>query len=173
AAAHHVPLQDMIQELEIAAQKESTGRVEETLSEKSMTRLYKLFILAGLGFTLTFGTLWGVIKLSEIAIYHSFSAPSYSGTQAHGHAQVFGWVGLFIMGVAYYAVTKFKNVPLKHFKLAYGSFYLMVVGRLLRSIAQPLADQLFWGWVNVMSGVMELVSALLFTGIMTRTFRLS
>ncbi len=173
AAAHHVPLQEMMQELEVAAQKESSSRVEETLAEKSMTRLFKLFILAGLGFTLTFGTLWGVIKLSEIAIYHSFSAPSYSGTQAHGHAQVFGWVGLFIMGVAYYAVTKFKNVPLKHFKLAYGSFYLMVIGILLRSIAQPLADQTFWGLLNILSGILELMSAFIFFGLMFRTFRLS
>src|SRR5512139_2507446 len=33
--------------------------------------------------------------------------------QAHGHLQVMGWLGLFLVGVAFQVVPRFKQVPLR------------------------------------------------------------
>jgi uncharacterized protein involved in response to NO len=129
-------------------------------------RLLKKFVLTSVAVTLTFGTAWGVSILTEAAVAHSFKAPSYAQTQAHGHAQVFGWIGLLIMGVAYYMLPKLKRVVLPRPGLAEVSFWLMAVGIIARAVSQPLAMTESWRTLNVVSGVLELAAVGLFAVVM-------
>ena len=175
ATAHNVNLEELIRDLENAAsgiqvqiEKESAV-TQGAIDEARLNKLYKLFVKAALIFTLTGGTLWGVISLTWIALTGSYSAPYYALTQAHAHMQTFGWVGLFIMGVAYYVIPKFKASSLRNSAVAYLSFILMTTGIVLRGIAQPLAHISVFGYLNVFSGAIEVVAVGCFGYLLVRT----
>ncbi len=175
ASAHNVNLDVLIHDLEEAASAapgqavKPSSLTQEEVDEARLNKLYKLFIKAALVFTLTGGTLWGVIALTWIAVTASYSAPYYALTQAHGHMQTLGWVGLFIMGVAYYVIPKFKMSKLRDTALAYLSFILMTTGITMRGIAQPLAYIKAFSYLNVLSGALELIAVGCFGYLMIRT----
>ncbi len=175
ATAHNVNLEELIRDLENAASGIQVRREKESvvtqgaIDEARLNKLYKLFVKAALVFTLTGGALWGVISLTWIAIAGSYQAPYYPSIQAHAHVQTLGWVGLFIMGVAYYIIPKFKMSLLKDTALAYLSFILMTGGIVLRGIAQPLAYIRIFGYLNVLSGAMELLAVGCFAYLLVRT----
>jgi uncharacterized protein involved in response to NO len=57
------------------------------------------FIITGLLFMLFPGTFLGVWNLLQISGRESVNSISPAWVQAHGHAQVFGWVGSFQNGI--------------------------------------------------------------------------
>jgi heme/copper-type cytochrome/quinol oxidase subunit 1 len=182
AKAHNVNLGDLIRDLEKAAEESNVTssqpidlkqETEEELDEKRLNKLYKLFIKAALVFTLTGGTLFGVIALTWIAVTGSYKAPFYALTQAHGHMQTFGWVILFIMGVGYYVIPKFKMSRLRHTSLAYLSFVLMVSGIIIRGVFQPLVSNNIFGYLVALSGHIELIATLIFTYLIFQTIKTS
>ena len=59
-------------------------------------RLLALYIATGLSFMLLPGTFLGVWNLLQVSARQSVGLVSASWLQAHGHAQIFGWVGLFV-----------------------------------------------------------------------------
>lgn len=65
------------------------------------TGVHRPFFRAGIAVLLTAGAVWGAVLLLRIATAGSFTAISIHDINAHGHAQIFGWVGLFVMGFAY------------------------------------------------------------------------
>ena len=67
----------------------------------TQTNLYRGFFTAGITVALTVGASWGVWLLWQIGFARRFTGVSIHQVNAHGHAQVFGWVGLFVMGFAY------------------------------------------------------------------------
>ena len=56
------------------------------------------------------GTFLGVWNLVSISGRHSLAGLSPSWLQAHGHAQIFGWIGTFIIGIGYYSLSKMGRV---------------------------------------------------------------
>jgi hypothetical protein len=52
------------------------------------------------------GTFLGVWNLLQISGRESVASISPAWLQAHGHAQVFGWVGSFILGIGFYSISK-------------------------------------------------------------------
>ncbi len=52
------------------------------------------------------GTFVGVWNLIGISRRQALNALSPAWLQAHGQAQIFGWVGSFILGIAVYSLTK-------------------------------------------------------------------
>src|SRR6516164_388628 len=71
-----------------------------------LERVLKAFIATGLLFMLLPGTFLGVWNLISISSEHSLSSLSAAWIQAHGHAQIFGWIGTFIIGIGYYSLSK-------------------------------------------------------------------
>ena len=61
---------------------------------------YEKFVKTAIILTLTVGVTFGAVVLSYIAIKQNFNSIYYALIQAHGHAQIYGWVGLCIMGFA-------------------------------------------------------------------------
>jgi hypothetical protein len=98
----------------------------------------------------------------KIALHQSFEAPNYAGTQAHGHAQIYGWVGMFIMGVAYFSMPKFMNARLGTVVPAWTAFGLMLTGIVLRAVAQPFAVHPAFGALVLASAVLELAAVMIF-----------
>src|SRR5579859_5595696 len=73
--------------------------------EESAQRLMMAYAITGLFFMLLPGTFLGVWNLISISGGRG-SAISTSWIQAHGHAQIFGWVGTFILGIGFYSIPK-------------------------------------------------------------------
>ena len=77
--------------------------------ERRIARLLGAFISAGLVFVTLPGTLAGVWNLLAISAAHQAGRARGAWVQAHGHAQLFGWVGSFMIGICLYAVPKFRG----------------------------------------------------------------
>ncbi len=136
--------------------------------------IYRPFFKAGIASVLTLGAAWGAALLLRIAVLGSFTAVGLHEVNAHGHAQIFGWVGLFVMGFAYQMFPRFKQVSLYRPGLAWASLGLMVTGVVLRSALQPLVPYLDWTVGPAAFGsVLEIAAIGLFVYVMYRTFRKS
>jgi hypothetical protein len=173
ARAHDVPLVRLLAEIgEAVPGARPSG--EHAPVRWSADGIYRPFFLTGIAVVLTLGASWGAYLLARIAVAGSFTGAGLHAINAHGHAQVFGWVGLFVMGFAYQAFPRFKHTELRHPRLAWLSFALMLTGVLLRSTLEPLAD----GWgaaaaAAVAGSGLEAVAVGLFVGVLAATWRAS
>lgn len=87
--------------------KAKTAAIRER--ETELSRIVMLFIGTGLAFMLLPGTFLGVWNLISISSRHAADSISASWIQAHGHAQVFGWIGTFILGIGFYSIPRVRN----------------------------------------------------------------
>jgi hypothetical protein len=88
--------------------------------------------------------------------------------QAHAHFQLFGWVGLFIMGVAYHVIPRFKAAQLYSKSLADLSFWLVLSGVLLRGTA-AVAGEGPAPYLLGLSGLLEFLGVGLFIYVILKT----
>lgn len=159
AAAHHVPVKQLVTELNAALRgewKDDSRPQKKSDNSADAETLYKRFVAGALLVALTMGMTLGVINITRIALGQSYYSIGGAIKQAHGHAQLFGWVALMIMGVAFHAVPRFKMTTLPSVAAAKAAFGMMLGGVLLRSVAQPLADHIIAAVALVMSGLLEL-----------------
>src|SRR6516225_717055 len=77
--------------------------------EEALSRLLMGFVTTGLFFMVFPGTFLGVWNLLQISGRESVSSISPAWLQAHGHAQVFGRVGSFILGIGFYSIPKLRG----------------------------------------------------------------
>ena len=96
------------------------------------------FFKSSIALVLTLGAVWGAWLLLRIGFNGSFTAVGLHEVNAHGHAQIFGWVGLFVMGFAYQKFPHFWQTRLAWPRLAKATLGLMVAGILLRGVCEPL-----------------------------------
>ncbi len=89
--------------------------------------------------------------------------------QAHGHLQVAGWVGLFIIGMVLRLAPRFAGRPLRFAALTPVILALMLFALLGRALAQPWLDQPGLYAVLVAAAVAELVAALFFAAAVVAT----
>ena len=73
------------------------------LRERRKSLMLRLWIATGICFMALPGTLLGFSNLMAIASHHGLSGLPAAWIQGHGHAQVFGWVGSFILGIGFYS----------------------------------------------------------------------
>jgi uncharacterized protein involved in response to NO len=78
--------------------------------ETTLSRLLTLYICTGLAFMLLPGTFLGVWNLITISTHRSTQTVSAAWIQAHGHAQIFGWIGTFILGIGFYSIPKLRRL---------------------------------------------------------------
>src|ERR1017187_9513669 len=166
AAAHRVPLPELVDELNRALRgewkDERSAQKTQGAAEAASETLYKRFVFGAMFVALTAGFGLGLVNLTRIVLAQSFYEISGVLKQIHGHAQVFGWVGLFIMGVAFHAVPRMKMQPLRHVRAIKRCFEFMLVGVLLRVLAQPLARHSVGAAALLISGILELAAVGLF-----------
>lgn len=74
--------------------------------ESALSRVLMAYISSGLVFMLLPGTFLGVWNLLQITGSQSAGSVSPAWLQAHGHAQVFGWIGSFILGIGFHSIPK-------------------------------------------------------------------
>ena len=172
AKAHDVPIERLLEELR-AGLEQPAAVAEANVIHKADT-IYRPFFRSGIAVVLTLGAAWGAYLLWRIGMEGSFTAAGIPEINAHGHAQIFGWVGLFVMGFAYQAFPRFKHADLAHPGLAFTSLWLMLVGLAARSIGQPLADVLAGAWLAAVGGsILEILAIVLFAWVIGVTWRRS
>jgi hypothetical protein len=100
--------------------------------------LHQPFFLTALALLLTLGATWGATLLWRIGLGHSFTAAGIHEINAHGQAQIYGWVGLFIMGFAYTVFPRMWRSPAPSRTLAMFALGANVSGVLLNAIGMRL-----------------------------------
>ena len=128
--------------------------------EASLSRLLMAYISSGLVFMLLPGTFLGVWNLLQISGRESAGSISPAWLQAHGHAQVFGWIGSFILGIGFYSIPKLRGATKPAFGAAWACWVMWTVGVAVRWAANVYAWQ--WRLLLPLSGVLELAAFLIF-----------
>lgn len=128
--------------------------------EIALSRLVMLFITTGLAFMLLPGTFLGVWNLLSISSKHSATSITPAWIQAHGHAQVFGWIGSFILGIGFYSIPRMRNAQpfaLRPAWVCWGLWTLGVTARWASAVYE-------WHWRTILpiSAVLELLAFLIF-----------
>jgi hypothetical protein len=128
--------------------------------EASLSRLLIAYVTTGLVFMLLPGTFLGVWNLIQISGRRSVASISPAWLQAHGHAQVFGWIGSFILGIGFYSVPKLRGRAKAAFAAAWACWWMWTLGVALRWFANVYA----WHWrvLLPLSAVLELATFALF-----------
>jgi uncharacterized protein involved in response to NO len=128
--------------------------------EKALSRLLMAFVTTGLIFMVFPGTFLGVWNLLQISGRESVASVSQAWLQAHGHAQVFGWVGSFILGIGFYSIPKLRGTAKSSFSAAWVCWAMWTFGVALRWIANVYA----WEWRLMLpaSAILELAAFLIF-----------
>ena len=133
---------------------------------------YRHFLIVSLLFSLTFGALLGAATLAALtAPWIGVAAlPGFAARVAHGHAQVFGFAALFVMGVAYHALPRIKATPLAHPRLAAASFWPQTLG-VLAIAAGAFADAPLGGWLRTIGALGLVLGAAAFARVVDATLR--
>lgn len=133
--------------------------------------VYRPFFISAIVITLTLGAGWGAALLWKLGAAASFTGLSIHSINAHGEAQLFGWVGLFIMGFAYQAFPRMWQTKLVAPRLALLALGCMLSGLTMRTIGMTAAGQ----WppallVALIGGGLQLTGIVLFLLQMAGTF---
>jgi len=128
--------------------------------ERGAQRLVTAFILTGLAFMLLPGTFLGVWNLISISESRSVTTLSPAWIQAHGHAQIFGWIGTFILGIGLYSLQKMQNSAAFRLSRGWLCWAFWTSGVLLRWATNIYA----WNWRRLLpiSALLELTAFVLF-----------
>lgn len=128
--------------------------------EVGLARLLVVYISTGLAFMLLPGTFLGVWNLLSISSKQASAAVSPAWLQAHGHAQVFGWIGSFILGIGFYSIPKLLRAHGFALWRGWICWALWTAGVALRWVANVYA----WHWRATLpvSAVLELCAFGLF-----------
>ena len=127
--------------------------------ERSAQRLTMAYVIAGLFFMLLPGTFLGVWNLISISGHHG-AATSAALIQAHGHAQIFGWIGTFIMGIGFYSIPKMAGRSSYSGARGWIAWALWIAGVQLRWVAGVYQWQ--WRVALPVSAALELAAFIIF-----------
>ena len=127
--------------------------------ELSAQRLMLVYAVTGLFFMLLPGTFLGVWNLISISGHHGVEI-SAAWIQAHGHAQIFGWIGTFIMGIGFYSIPKMTARSPFAAARRWTAWLLWTSGALLRWATGVY--QWHWRVVLPLSAALELTAFLIF-----------
>jgi hypothetical protein len=128
--------------------------------------VHRPFLAAALAVTLSLGSGWGALLLFQIAGADDFTAVPPGHVVAHGAAQLWGFVALFVVGVAlrYLPMVTAGPRPGRTFR------YLLLAA-LLTGVVGGFAWSLLAGpaaWLGPLSGAALVAGAALFLGFLVR-----
>ena len=135
--------------------------------------LHHQYFLAAIATVVTVGAGWGVWLLFQVGMAGRFTGVSLQDINAHGQAQIDGWVGLFIMG---FALQMFP--PVWHARLAgrrwrFVPLGTMLAGVVIRSVAMSIPLGAAAPPLALVGSGLQIVATALFAGMLVLTFRRS
>ena len=125
--------------------------------ERRKSLMLRAWILTGLFFMALPGTLLGFSNLMAISAHHGLGTLPAAWMEGHGHAQVFGWIGSFILGIGFYSQPAHGRSVVR---LPLSSFVLWESGVAMRWFANIYG----WHWRALfpVSAGFELIAVILF-----------
>jgi len=134
--------------------------------ETTLARLLMLYISTGLIFMLLPGTFLGVWNLLAISSSRAANSVLPAWIQAHGHAQIFGWIGTFILGIGFYSLPKLRRVHTFALSVEWVTWGLWTAGVTLRWLTNIY--QWHWRVLLPLSAALELAAFLIFFATISR-----
>lgn len=109
----------------------------------------------------------GFVLATVLTLTRAFRAPGgvwwVAVAQAHGHLQLYGWAGLFVLGVAFHFLPRLRGAGLAFPAAIPWLLAVLVAGIILRGASQPLltaSGQGVWAVGLVSSGLLEAIALL-------------
>jgi len=125
--------------------------------ERQKSLMLRAWIASGLFFMALPGTLLGFSNLMAISAHHGLGALPAAWIEGHGHAQMFGWIGSFILGIGFYSQPAHGRSVLR---VPLSCYLLWTSGVAMRWFANIYG----WHWriLLPLSAGFELVAVMLF-----------
>jgi hypothetical protein len=139
--------------------RENPLRGNDPLPERQAARFLAAFIVTGLVFVLLPGTLLGVWNLLMISGERTGTGASSAWIQAHGQAQLLGWVGTFILGISLYVLPKIMGRTIARLDLVWVDWALWTAGVAWRWWIGVRGN--YWRFGLIASAAMELAAFML------------
>ncbi len=142
----------------LLAELAQAAGVEIDRQGKQAQAVHRPFLVSALAVTLSLGAGWGAWLLGEIGRTGQFAAAPAGHVVAHGAAQLWGFISLFVVGVALRYLPLSTGGPRPHpllCRLLLSAFLTGVVGGFLWSLWPEQA-----GWLGPISGVALVIAAL-------------
>jgi uncharacterized protein involved in response to NO len=125
--------------------------------ERQKSLMLRAWIASGLFFMALPGTLLGFSNLMAISVQHGLGTLPAAWMEGHGHAQMFGWIGSFILGIGFYSQPAHGRAATR---LPLFCYILWTSGVALRWFANIYGWH--WRtWIPVSAGF-ELIAVMLF-----------
>lgn len=135
-------------------------------TEVALQRMVATYVVTGLLFLVLPGTFLGVWNLVSISGRHSLAGLSQAWLQAHGHAQIFGWLGTFIIGIGYYSLSKMGGRKPAAVSRRWLSWALWTAGVGLRWAAN--ITEWHWRVLLPVSAALQLIAFVIFCATVLR-----
>lgn len=134
-------------------QDESTLHIQ--IEQRARRTALRVWILGGLFFMALPGTLLGFSNLLAVSSAHGHAFIPSAWMEGHGHAQVFGWIGSFILGIGFYSQPHSASIRRSQ---CTGILWLAAVG--MRWLASVYG--IAWRFLLPLSALLELIVLLVF-----------
>jgi len=173
ARMHNISPIQLIDDLQKLINGEVDTTTEVAITKPQTEHVYEIFVKTAIIIVLSTGCLYGASLLAYTAFRNSLSSVAWILTETHGDTQVYGWVGLFIMGISYFALPKFWNSMLYSSPLAYKSFFLMVAGIFLSFVFKTISyySGFFFLKIPALIGcIFQVASIAIFMYVICRTY---
>jgi NnrS protein len=128
--------------------------------------VHRPFIASALAITLSLGAGWGTLLLFEIGWHGHFGAASAGHVVAHGAAQLWGFIGLFVVGIALRYLPMGSGGPragIAFSRLLLAALLAGVIGGFVWALVPGDAS-----WLGSVSGAALVLAAVLFLGFLLR-----
>src|SRR4051794_30971903 len=99
-----------------------------------MAPMLKTALLLGIGGGFLLATILTITRILLVQLGAWWAALA----QAHGHLQLYGWAGLFVLGVALHFLPRLRGTPLVAARLIPWILVSISVSMILRALCQPL-----------------------------------
>lgn len=136
--------------------------------------LARVFIRTALLVFLCYGALTGIAAFLSLTAPWAALPPVIAWpalVQSHAHAQVFGFVVMFILGISYHVMPRFMGVPLRNVGAAWASYGLLLAGVILRSLYQPFAQSPAAAVTAFLGSMLEVAAVIAFLSVVRSTLR--
>jgi len=135
--------------------------------------LHHQYFVAAIATVVTVGAGWGVWLLWQVGAAGRFTGVSLQDVNAHGQAQIDGWVGLFIMGFALQMFPPVWHAPLAGRRWRLVPLATMLAGVVLRSVAMSAPLGASGPALALLGSGFQILATALFAGMLVLTFRRS
>jgi uncharacterized protein involved in response to NO len=119
------------------------------------------FLWWAIGLTLTAGFGQGMLLFLHLAAGQPSGLWWVAAVQAHGHVQLFGWAGMFALGIGLFFLPRLRGCPAPSPRAVRTAAWLMGGGLTMRALAQPAVAALDAGGLRTGAGLVLALSGLL------------